>query len=298
MRNFFEATDEIDYGRLAAAYLDYVIPWAERDPGAQVCVVGGLGGREFQALGLKVLTDMAQAEAEALACVAHLGQGEQLRREAIRTSVAALRPGGVLLITGANPEHTGQLFGPTWAEGAAAELREAGLIRVAVLRRNTSPAPTASIEDVFSRISPDLCVIGQVKGPVSLLKAFYPAFAGPKGESALERLGRFQRDQAHQRLDQTHQKLDHVQAALVDQREEFESQLHALGERLTHATRRRGLRRLAWRLREARRRWRKTTTPPRPEAPKPALPIEQSAPYQPPLSPRERAIAARLTDRP
>lgn len=301
------------YDQLGARYTPYFVPWGELDPGAEILDLSPAHAqwhKELTHLGLRPRTGtLAGATAAHYAGVTGLGLADDADTlDMVAPATAALRPGGILLISGPNPERGGTRARALWAEDLAEAFAAAGLIRVRVLRLNGAlrpEAPVPNLRAVFEGISPDIAVIGQRPLGGAAGQAFYPAFAAERGadiETMLVRYdtqieGRPNRVHAAEiqalqsTLTATRIELDHTRVA-------FQHQLTALEERLARATRRRGLRRLAEILRERRRARRNPPAPEvRPSDPQDTVPAWSPDPHArdlTPLSSRESAIAARL----
>lgn len=315
-----EHSFDFDHGSLA--YLQCLERWAVEAPGGLVLELG-MGtdhwARNLRSLGLThrvcSLADLPDNLTSQAVAVTAIGRGMDSNLKSALPQIAqAVRPGGLVLVSGPHPA---ERQGSDWAQAFMDAARSTGFVRSIVLRLNGTVPPTGPIERLrtaMTGLSPDVAVLTQKPGPIPLMQRFYPIFAAPPGRDRIEALAAYDAHQTERsaqmsrmeaQMASAQAQMANVQAQinnLVEQNTELQAQIVSLRAALARATRRRGLRRLAEKLRTARRN-RRAAPPPPPPAPPPPAPLPKASPlkalplaqFDPvPLSPREERIRAAI----
>lgn len=232
-----------------------------------------------------------------------------------------LRPGGLLVLGGANPEHPQSGHQGLFPAAAVRALSQAGFARVCLIRPVLTPGDTSLSSALYGGCEA-YAAVAQTQAFGKAFDVFSPVFletstASPtdslrRAEEAF--LGRIGHVEAilNVRITDTEnaalERLRHTETTLQNQHEEI-ARLHETIGALTHLTRRRGLRKLVHRIKQ---KWRTPSVPP-PDAPQivtapspaPAAATPEPVPapifWKPappadpvPLSPREADLRARL----
>jgi ribosomal protein S6 len=148
-----------------------------------------------------------------------------------------LEPGGIMALGGHNPEHPEIHSNGIHPEAAAEALINAGFARVRVLRTSrsqTSPRYLTALYSMGRRYS----IIAQKPATGLKFDVFSPVFSKRVPESPKERLYAAEATFIH--------RLEHENAQLKIEIEEIKKNMHAMQHTLSRATRRRGLRKLAY----------------------------------------------------
>ncbi|WP_163852316.1 hypothetical protein [Pseudooceanicola aestuarii] len=192
---------------------------------------------------------------------------------------AALRPGGILLLGGPNPEAADAPPLRLSLRDAQAALRAAGLVRLRLLRwegDQTLAHRPVTLGDVLHGVSPRIALVAQAPGPAAVTEAFRTAFAADPGPDRADLARRFDA-RLTAGSDNLEQRIGTVEARLAQ---------------VAHTTRRRGLRK--W-LHALRMRRQAQAQPPGREAAAEATSLRPDPLPDPvPLSPPEQAWRARL----
>lgn len=238
-------------------------------------------------------------------------------------TVPMLRPGGLLVLGGANPEHPRFGHRGLFPAAAVRALRRAGFARVCVIRPGPPPEDTGLSAALYGG-SEAYAVVAQTEAFGKAFDIFSPVFLDASARSPQDNLRRAE-DALLGRIHHAEARLSarvaQIETALTDQRRETGNlrediaRLREKNAELTRLTRRRGLRKLVQRI-KLKWRGRRAEQPPPPDLPQkmtaqspassepaaaPAAPLSApvartaAPPADPvPLSPREAALAARL----
>jgi len=275
---------------LCGAVLPFLLPWKQLDPSLKVADLGKTGTDWKMLLGgqgVEVSADVTGVPdgAAVVTGFSHLDtvplQDLPLWLERARS---AMRPGGVLILGGSNPEHPEVSQELPLPGQMVRVFRDAGFARV----REIFPSPIAesgspSLEAVFYGISPVYAVVAQAPARGGRFDLFSPAFAADPGPDRRELLQRYQAWLERALWERAHEDAN------------LRAEIEALRAELARATRRRGLRKFVYKLKQ-RRLARRAMSQERPAQSAPAPEREVAvAPVDPvPLSPRELALRDRL----
>lgn len=224
----------------------------------------------------------------------------------------AFRPGGLLVLGGSNPEHPETRKGALFPTEVAQILKKSGFARVRVIQ----PLLISDDTRLFSALcgmSQKYAIVAQTEAYGKAFDVFSSAFAETSVSPTKERIKRAEAA-LHDRIKQAeaalHDRVQHAETALHDRIHRAEAALHdqrqeitELRLRLIRATRRRGLRKLVYQLKQHWRARRQAQPLPATSADeaqlsaRPAPPVREIhiPPVDPvPLSSREVTIRTRL----
>jgi hypothetical protein len=296
------------------ATLPFVMPWKDLDPHFNVVSLDAatqgwdmlLAGQ-----GISLRTGMDQVPKD---CSVATGFDilDTLTPKALGTWASkaeqAFRPGGLLVLGGINPEHPETRKGALFPTEVAQILKESGFARVRVIQPLLTP-DDASLFSALYGMSQEYAVVAQTDAYGKAFDVFSSAFAEASVSPTKERI-----KQAEARIKQAeaalHDRIRHDETALHDRIHRAEAALHDQSQeitelrlRLIRATRRRGLRKLVYQLKQYWRARRQAQPLPSTSADevqlsaKPAPPVREIhiPPVDPvPLSSREDTIRTRL----
>lgn len=295
----------IDSTPLQTAALPFILPWKGRDPALEVVSLGAAPEGWERLLGGQGIASRGGAGEVPAGCrvAAGFDRLDSLTETTLATwaeaALAAFDPGGILVLGGTLPGAAPAGRAALSPQRAAHLLKAAGFARCRIL------GPAEPLYAVVAQ-APALGAAFDVFSPVFLATP-PPSGTTPaaEAEAALgQRLRQLEND-LRARADRAeatlHDRLHRAETRLEDQAAEITRLQDRIVE-LQRLTRRRGLRKLAHRIKEARRKGRDLAAPedtPPPlqaaapsSAPSPAAPPRTANPA--PLSDRERAVEARL----
>lgn len=308
-----------DATALYSAALPFVMPWQTLEPHLEVISLDGvepawerlLAG---QGIDLRQGSDQVPEDCTVAAGFDKLdGLTPQTFKPWAATAVLALRPGGLLVLGGIDPQ-SGLGGGGLAPAEAARILLAAGFARVRLLYPPLHPEDT-SLLSALNGSGERYAVVAQTAATGKAFDIFSTVFATAPLHPQQDRLRRAEAALHHQMHHNTHQvetnlrqRLDQAETALHEQRLEIAGMHAALAE-MTRLTRRRGLRKLVYQLKQKWRARRPEKTPPAVQPDQTALPADTYQPTVPsgqelarpsadpmPLSAREAAVRHQLFD--
>lgn len=305
-----------DATALYSAALPFVMPWKTLEPHLEVVSLDGvepawerlLAGQD---IGLRQGSDQVPRDCMVATGFDKLdGLTPQTFRPWAAAAVLALRPGGLLVLGGGDPQSSLRGDGGLAPAEAARILRAAGFARVRLLHPPLHPEDT-SLLSALHGAGERYAVVAQTAATGKAFDIFSAVFATAPLQPQQDRLRRAEASLHHQMHHSIHQveanlrqRLDQAETALHAQRLEI-AVLHAALAEVTRLTRRRGLRKLIYRLKQKWRDRRPESTPSdilsdqatTPEgAHQPTAPAGQPPSDPVPLSAREADVRHKLFD--
>lgn len=257
-----------DVMALKSAALPFVMPWKDLDPHFEVVSLdAATEGWNILLAGQGIrLRSGSDDVPEGCSVATGFERLDALTPDALgiwaSKVVHAFRPGGLLVLGGTNPEHNETCKDGLFAAEAAQIIKKSGFARVRVIH----PASTSDDTSLFSALygmGSKYVIIAQTQAYGKPFDVFSTVFADTPTFSAEDRF-RYAEAALHHRIEHgqasLHDRVTHAEAALHDRITHAEvvlhdqsceiTELHAAIARLEHATRRRGLRKLAHKLRQ------------------------------------------------
>lgn len=221
----------------------FITPWRALTTNVELYIldqeselVGQHFGEKFQQL--HIHTDMAPPAYHVAVglCSLNRTSSEELANWAAQVATK-LEPGGIMALGGHNPEHPEIHSNGIHPEVAAEALISAGFARVRVLRTSQPQASPRYLTALYS-MGRRYCIIAQKPATGLKFDVFSSVFSKRVPESPKKRLYAAEAAFIHH--------LEHENAQLKMEIEEIKRDMHAMQRTLNRATRRRGLRKLAY----------------------------------------------------